>query len=65
MEAKEKIFIDGAESQGIIHWLGIPYLIESSFRGRFWNVLTLDEETIDFDLEGKIIYKYFTFKTPK
>lgn len=56
------IFLDGAEQQWIVHWLGIPYLLESSFGGRFHNVLTMDEQSIDLSLERKILDKFFLMK---
>lgn len=52
------IFLDGPEKQWICYWLGIPYLIESSFGGRMLNALTKDEQSIDFDLEGLILHKF-------
>lgn len=57
--AKNVIFLDGAEKQWIVHWLGIPYLVESSFQGYFYNVLTMDEQSIDLKLEGIILDKFF------
>lgn len=58
----EKIFIDFADFEKVVYWLGIPYMVESSFRGRFYNVLTLDEENVDGEIEDKVLQKYFTFK---
>ena len=56
---KKQIFLDGAEEQWIVHYLCTPYLVESSFRGRFYNVFTMDEQSIDFELECKILDKFF------
>ncbi len=57
------LFIDGAETQVVVHWLGIPYVVESSFRGRFYNVMTLDEEEVPHEIEYKVLDKYFKLKT--
>lgn len=56
------MFIEYIDNQWIIHWLGIPYLVESSFRGRFYNVLSIEEESIDLELEGIILDKFFKMK---
>lgn len=55
-------FIDMAEAQWLVYWLGIPYLVECSFGGRFYNVLDSDEQSIDLDLEGIILDKFFKIK---
>lgn len=57
------IFLDGAEQQWIVYWLGIPYLVESSHNGYFYNVLTMDEQSIDIKLEGIILDKFFKMKS--
>ncbi|AGO48409.1 hypothetical protein Phi10:1_gp068 [Cellulophaga phage phi10:1] len=53
------MFIEMPDFQKRIYYLGIPYIVESSYRGRFFNALTIDEEFICFELEGKILNKYF------
>lgn len=53
------MFIDFADFEGKVYYLGLPYIIESSFDKRFFNVLTEDEESVDLELEGKILYKFF------
>ena len=56
------IFIDLADFEQEIYYMGLPYIVESSFNQRFFNVLTKDEENIDLELEGKILYKFFKMK---
>lgn len=56
------LFLDGAQEQWIVHWLGLPYLVESSHNRYFYNVLTIDEQSIDFELEYKILDKFFKMK---
>lgn len=57
-----KQFIDFSEQIATIYWCGIPYYIESSFNGRFYNVLDINEESIDQDLECVILDKYFRMR---
>lgn len=56
------VFIDMVEQQWVVHWLGVPYLVESSYRGRFFNVLDINEQPIEYMLESTILYKFFKMK---
>jgi len=57
---RDKIFIDMGETEGVVHWLGIPYTVESSFRRRFYTVMDSNDEcVIDDELECKVLSKFF------
>lgn len=52
------MFIDLPDFQHTIYYMGIPYIVESAFRGHLLAVLDQFEESIDPILEGKILQKY-------
>lgn len=55
----ENTFIEFADYQVKLYWLGLPYIVESAYRGRFYNVMNLDETTVDEAIEGKVLHKFF------
>ena len=56
----DKIFIDMSDIEAKIHWLGIPYVIESSHRKRFYHVMDCNDDCVtDNDLECKVLTKFF------
>jgi len=63
----DRIFIETPYFQKTIHWLGLPYIVESSYRGRFYTVFDKYEQNIDFETEGKILHKFFkmVFNAPQ
>jgi hypothetical protein len=60
----DKIFIDMSDIEAIIHWLGIPYVIESSHGKRFYHVMDCNDECVtDNNLERKVLTKFFKLTT--
>ena len=56
-----RVFIDMSDVECVIHWLGIPYVIESSFRRRFYNVMDCNDKCVtDNELERKVLTKFST-----
>ena len=56
----DKTFIDMSDVEGIVYWLGIPYVIETSFRKRFYHVMDVNDNCVtDNDLEYKVLSKFF------
>ena len=52
------MFLEFTDFQVTIYWLGIPYLVESSFRGRFLLVTDIYENELnDYLLMQKILDK--------
>lgn len=55
-----KTFIDVADVEAVVYWLGIPYTVESSFRKRFYHVMDMNDDCVtDNDLERKVLTKFF------
>lgn len=54
------MFIDFPDYQKIVYWLGIPYGVESLFRGRFLYVMDSDfnEEITDQNIINNVLRKH-------
>jgi len=53
------MFLELPDFQITVHWLGIPYIVESSFRGYFIFVTDIFEnELTDYELMDNILKKF-------
>ncbi len=57
--------ISTIDAQWTVHWLGIPYFVESVYRGHLYGVVTSEEDSVDPVTSGKILHKFFKLKLNK
>ena len=56
----EQIFIELPDFQKVIHLFAVPYIVESSYRGMFYNVFNIDETEVEFeDIKALVLTKFF------